>query len=53
MYNKLSNVLCECVALAELLFCHLCAYFMEMSDYDENPLCNIVYFFRVTGLLPE
>jgi hypothetical protein len=43
-----SYMLCECVALAELIFCHLRKHFMELCDYDEIPLCKILYFLRGT-----
>jgi hypothetical protein len=42
-----SHILCECVALAELRFHHLHKNFMEMSNYDEILLCNILYFVEV------
>jgi hypothetical protein len=46
-----SQILCECVALAELIFRCLGKHFM--SDYDEILLCKILNFIRGTGLLAE
>jgi hypothetical protein len=46
-----SHILCECVALAGLRFLRLEKHFMGPSDYDEIPLCKILYFVRSTGLL--
>jgi hypothetical protein len=48
-----SHILCECEALDELKFCHLCKYFMESRDYDEIPLRKVQYFTENTGLLAE
>jgi hypothetical protein len=42
-----------CVALAEFRLRRLGNIFMEPSDYDEIPLCKIMYFVRGTGLLAE
>jgi hypothetical protein len=37
----------------ETAFCSLRKQFMESSDYDEIPLCKILYFVTGTGLLAE
>jgi hypothetical protein len=39
-------------ALAELQF-HRLGIFMEASEYDEIPVCKILYFVRSTGQLAE
>jgi len=38
-------------ALAEFKFRRLGKHFKNPSDYDEIPLCKILYFVRGTGLL--
>jgi hypothetical protein len=43
------HIHCECVALAELKFNRLDTVYMEPSDYDDIPLCNILYFFQMHG----
>jgi hypothetical protein len=48
-----SIILCECVALAELNFIAKINMFMEPNDYDEIPLCKILYFVRGTGPLAD
>jgi hypothetical protein len=48
-----SHILRECVALVGFRF-HLSGkHFMEPSDYDEIPLCKVLYFVRSMGLLAE
>jgi hypothetical protein len=39
--------------LAELKFRYLGKLFIERSNYDEIPLCKILYFIRGTELLAE
>jgi hypothetical protein len=48
-----SHILCECVALAELIFRRLGKHFMEPSGYDKFPLCKVLYFASGTRLLAE
>jgi hypothetical protein len=48
-----SHILHECVSLAELKLHCLGKYFMEPSNYDEIPLCKILYFVRGTTLKLE
>jgi hypothetical protein len=52
-YVDRKSVTYKCVALDELRFRRLGIHFMESSDYDEIPLCKILYFVRDTGLLAE
>jgi hypothetical protein len=40
-------------ALAEFNFCYLGSNFMERGDYNEIPLCKILYFVNGMGLLAE
>jgi hypothetical protein len=40
-------------ALDEFKFFHLDKYFYGATDYDKIPLCKILYFARVTGLMAE
>jgi hypothetical protein len=42
-----SHILCECVAINEFRFCRLGNIIMEPSDYDDVPLCKILYFLEV------
>jgi hypothetical protein len=53
METETASHILLCVALAGLKFCHLRKHFMEPSDYDEIPLCKILYFVRGMGLLAE
>jgi hypothetical protein len=48
-----SHILCECVTSAELKFHHLGKSFTEPNNYDEIPLCKILYFVRGMGLLAD
>jgi hypothetical protein len=48
-----SHILCEFVALVGLRSRRIGKHFMEPSDYDEIPLCKIMYFVRGAGLLAE
>jgi hypothetical protein len=48
-----SHILCEYVALDELIFSSLGKHFMERSDYYEIVLRKILHFVRGTGLLAE
>jgi hypothetical protein len=41
------NILCECVALADLRFHPLDKYFIDLSNYDKIPLCKILYSLEV------
>jgi hypothetical protein len=41
-----SHILHECVSLAELKLHCLGKHFMEPSNYDEIPLCKILYFVK-------
>jgi hypothetical protein len=40
-------------ALDEFKFCRLDKNFYGATDYDKVPLCKILYFVRVTGLMTE
>jgi hypothetical protein len=51
--QKQPHIASDCVALAGLRFRRLGKYLMEPRDYDEIPLCKIMYFVRGTGLLAE
>jgi hypothetical protein len=44
-----SHILCERVALAEKKFHHLEMHFKKPSDYNEIPLCKILYFIKRYG----
>lgn len=39
-----SHILYECVGLVESIFCCLVKLLMQPRDYDEFPLCKILYF---------
>jgi hypothetical protein len=47
------HTLCECEATAELKFGCLSEHFMDLSDYDEIPLCKILYIIGGTELLMD
>jgi hypothetical protein len=48
-----SHILCECLTLAELRFCHSHKHFMELSYYDKILLCKLLHFVRRTGLVMD
>jgi hypothetical protein len=48
-----SHILCDCEALAELIFCHLGTYLKKPGDYCEILLCKILYFVGGMGQLAE
>jgi hypothetical protein len=49
--GKASHIPCEYAVLAEFRFCRLGKHFMEPNDYEEIPLCKILYFVKGMGLL--
>jgi hypothetical protein len=48
-----SHIPCECAVLAKFRFWGLGKHFMEPNDYEEIPLCKILYFVKGMVLLAE
>jgi hypothetical protein len=44
---------CVCVALDDFRFSRLGRHFYGSSDYDDIPLCKIIYYDRGMGLMEE
>jgi hypothetical protein len=46
-----THILCDCEAIAYLRFRHLGQYFMELSDYYDDPINKVLHFIRSVGLI--
>jgi hypothetical protein len=46
-----THMLCDCEAIAYLIFRHLGRYFIEPGDYQDAPISKILHFIRSVGLL--
>jgi hypothetical protein len=46
-----THILCVCEAIAYLRFCRLGRYFLEPSDYYDDPINKVLHFIRSAGLI--
>jgi hypothetical protein len=46
-----THILCDCEAVAHERFRHLGQFFMELSDYYDAPIYEILHFIRGVGLI--
>jgi hypothetical protein len=46
-----THILCDCEAIAYLIFRHMGQYFMEPSDHYDAPINKVLHFIRNVGLI--
>jgi hypothetical protein len=46
-----THILCDCEAIAHLRFRHLGLFFMEPSDFYDDPIFKVLHFIRSVGLI--
>jgi hypothetical protein len=46
-----THILCDCEAIAYLIFRHLGQFFMEPSDFYDAPIFKVLHFIRSVGLI--
>jgi hypothetical protein len=46
-----THILCDCEAIAYLIFRHLVHFFMKTSDYYDSPINKFLHFIRSVGLI--
>jgi hypothetical protein len=44
-------ILCDCKAIAYLIFRHLGQFFMEPSEYYDDPINKFLHFIRSVGFI--
>jgi hypothetical protein len=46
-----TRILCDCEAIAYLIFHHLGQFFMEESDFYDGPIIKVLHFIGSVGLI--
>jgi hypothetical protein len=46
-----THILCDCEAIVNLGLRHLGQFFMEPSDYYDDPINRVLHFIRSEGLI--